>query len=448
MAPSSQSHFRNFISSHSRDTLKKLFKKSNSLSNFSYLSSKTNDHVVFITGNQAGDLDSIVSSVALAYAWNDLNITKSKKKNGIAFPVVSFPRAQFKLRGDARKLFHYAGFNEDFLGAPNDIIFIDELNDYDLSGSALALTDHNMLDDAICKHFKDRETQQVNVVAVVDHHQDSGLFASADLRIIDATCGSCCSLIGKLMLERCPQKLVEAGDLVTLLIGTILLDTRNFSPKHKRFCQLDIDVYRSLMKLLPTDLTTEIDHGKWYQELKRARNDVSHLSVVDHLSLDFKSLDFANFQKIGFSSIMCSLSAFLKSANGAEELVSHMHDFMKSRNLAALFCFCAAEEVVDTHQEAFNRKGLVVTVSPDLESSSLFFAIKKVLYECPGFLSTSLKTNATIITQDIQVSGFDPQEWQLECEEFDGAKFFHLRGIVTRKTLLPVFAELLPLFMR
>ena len=167
------------------------------------------------------------------------------------------------------------------------------------------------------------------------------------------------------------------------------------------------------------------------------------------MNLDFKSVRLTNSYKLGFSSIMCSLTVFVEGAKGTEALVNHMRDFMKERGIDVLLCYCAAEQLMDRCQEEHSRKGVVFAVNVDSGVDvTLFSLIKRVLYECPQLLTASLKTNGLFTAQDIPGCGFDPQEWPLEGGEFNRVGFFHLRHNITRKTLMPTFAEILPLLLR
>ena len=146
-------------------------------------------------GNEAGDLDSIVSAIATSFLKNALHqhntssstTTTTTTTTTCAIPLIPFPRSEFRLRRDAVYLFSLVGFQFDEISeSPIELIFSDELDQAlqkcdpasssSSSGSCsseaasleLVLTDHNKrtiqhtaLDDAI-------------VVEIIDHHADSG----------------------------------------------------------------------------------------------------------------------------------------------------------------------------------------------------------------------------------------------------------------------------------
>ena len=146
-------------------------------------------------GNEAGDLDSIVSAIATSFLKNALHQHNTSSSTSsttttttCAIPLIPFPRSEFRLRRDAVYLFSLVGFQFDEISeSPIELIFSDELDQAlqkcdpassssSSSGSCsseaasleLVLTDHNKrtiqhtaLDDAI-------------VVEIIDHHADSG----------------------------------------------------------------------------------------------------------------------------------------------------------------------------------------------------------------------------------------------------------------------------------
>mmetsp|Transcript_5917 Transcript_5917/g.9220 ORF Transcript_5917/g.9220 Transcript_5917/m.9220 type:complete len:115 (-) Transcript_5917:18-362(-) len=80
---------------------------------------------VYVFGNEAGDVDSIVSAVGMAYWWK---VGLSKEESDVLVPFCGFNRREFRLRGDARLLFKQAGFGFDSMGAPPDLLFLDDLS--------------------------------------------------------------------------------------------------------------------------------------------------------------------------------------------------------------------------------------------------------------------------------------------------------------------------------
>merc|ERR1712194_832632 len=103
-------------------------------------------------GNEAGDLDSIVSALCMAFLI-------TAQTNTSTIPYVQFPRADFQLRPDAVLLFQSAGFGLDEQMAPKCLTFSDELSLHELASNpnvSVVLTDHNELSQAVAPLFGGR----------------------------------------------------------------------------------------------------------------------------------------------------------------------------------------------------------------------------------------------------------------------------------------------------
>lgn len=70
------------------------------------------------------------------------------------------------------------------------------------------------------------------VIGVVDHHEDSGTFTRARLRIVEPAVGSCAALVGKLLGEsEAGRALLQVSTVRSLLSAPLLLDTGLFATK-------------------------------------------------------------------------------------------------------------------------------------------------------------------------------------------------------------------------
>mmetsp|Transcript_32317 Transcript_32317/g.80454 ORF Transcript_32317/g.80454 Transcript_32317/m.80454 type:complete len:267 (-) Transcript_32317:156-956(-) len=167
-----------------------------------------------VVGNMAGDLDTIVSSIVVAFCRHAA--AQAASSGSLVVPVIPFPRAEFRLRQDAAALFKHCAFELDGEGAPPELLFWDELSDAVIgqwrdadggsSGRAvgaaaqeafeLVLTDHNQLDSSMAKRLGAR------VVCIVDHHADSGAHSDTVpqyMRTVDSAAGSASSLVSELL---------------------------------------------------------------------------------------------------------------------------------------------------------------------------------------------------------------------------------------------------------
>lgn len=176
---------------------------------------RAGEDCVVAVGNDAGDLDSVVSAMALSY-WLD---TPGQRY----LPAASFPRQDFKLRQDAALLFAHSGLPCGADAAPTNLLHWGELTPEALGrwpGIGVALTDHNKVAVEVAGTLGARTT----VAAVVDHHNDERAAStlSSPLRVIDAAAGSTCSLLAELM----PNEALEDPTVCALMLGVIAVDCR------------------------------------------------------------------------------------------------------------------------------------------------------------------------------------------------------------------------------
>lgn len=202
-------------------------------------------------GNDAGDLDSLASSIAIA-DWQPIGGCDGRP---LWMPVAPFARCDFRLRQDACLLFDHLGFTMDEFGAPVELLYLDEAEDAALSGRwrdagglGLALVDHNACVPGVAAAFGER------VVAIVDHHNDEKrhdpaseaagaaddalaamLRGSPPLRVVDPAMGSTCSLLAERMDVVPPTGSgglsAHSAELRTLLLSAIAVDCRGFDPQ-------------------------------------------------------------------------------------------------------------------------------------------------------------------------------------------------------------------------
>eukprot|EP00966_Prymnesium_polylepis_P277854 6419654-Prymnesium_polylepis.1 len=96
-------------------------------------------------GNVAGDLDSIVSAVCLAF------LQTAAQPEPRVVPALPFNRDDFRLRQDAGLLFRHCGLAFDGSGAVTDLVYLDELATPGATWRAgdaalgVALVDHNRI---------------------------------------------------------------------------------------------------------------------------------------------------------------------------------------------------------------------------------------------------------------------------------------------------------------
>lgn len=219
-------------------------------------------------GNEAADLDSIASAIALAHAHGPP-----------AVPVLNILRGDLPLRRDAAWALAEAGVDAASL------VFIDEVDAE--AAAALTLVDHN----APASH------QQAlgPVVGIYDHHTDSGRYADASPRVVEAV-GSCATLVR------------EAGGpgnsaAEFLLTCAILADTVNMDATAGR------GTARDLAALDTLDVVRPSDRRALFEKLRVAKADQDGLCSRDLLRQDYKEFR-GRGGRVGISSVGVGLAAW------------------------------------------------------------------------------------------------------------------------------------------
>ncbi|GAA5825390.1 hypothetical protein JCM11251_006962 [Rhodosporidiobolus azoricus] len=147
---------------------------------------------IIVMGNEAGDLDSLVSALALSYLYNHLEPPQK------AVALLQTEQDALDLRPENVLSLHWARMSSAGSGH-DDLLTIDELpiKPIDLGHriKGIALVDHNV---------PRSDWNGAEIVAIIDHHEDRGLAnGTANPRILERT-GSCSSLVAKYLLENLP----------------------------------------------------------------------------------------------------------------------------------------------------------------------------------------------------------------------------------------------------
>ena len=229
-----------------------------------------------IMGNQAGDADSIISSLTLGYynykyqssddhhqSSDDHHQETANSSDKIVLPIVSIPRSDMKLRRDVMLLLELAGVNDDTLLYMDDDIVTSTLllpppssstsKSTTSSASAVAgiettitLVDHNRITSQYT-HLSNK------VIEIIDHHEDEHYHLHKNVTIESgkrdvayengmASVASTCTLIVERLFASSLSATTAAttatttsagkidGSLGILLLGVILLDSINMLP--------------------------------------------------------------------------------------------------------------------------------------------------------------------------------------------------------------------------
>ncbi|KAF9232633.1 DHH phosphoesterase [Melanogaster broomeanus] len=171
-----------------------------------------------VVGNEAGDLDTVASSIG--YAWL-LSHAPTSETVGKAIALMTTSRQDFVLRPEnVHALLQLAGIGEQFqeLLCPEDLPKPNQCTNYCIDA---------------------------RVIAIVDHHEDEGkYFDTASPRVIEPS-GSCASLVTRIIMSYPTLEIFP--ELATLLLSAILIDTRGLRKGGKA---LDVD-HKASAWLLP-----------------------------------------------------------------------------------------------------------------------------------------------------------------------------------------------------
>jgi exopolyphosphatase len=261
-------------------------------------------------GNEASDLDSMASSVLLAWS-------RGAVSNGLPnVPLMNIPQEDFNLRTEALWLFQEAGIDS------KNLVFLDDVDAGKLladAGSRLVLVDHNKLSSG-------QAAWEAKVEEILDHHADEGLYPAAKKNI--APVGSASTLVSELMLAG-GAKLDAAA--ATLALGTILLDTVNLDPEAKRVTPRDEAVVKSLVP------ASGADRKVLFDRLQFEKFNVAALSSRDILRKDYKEYRMGQVM-CGMSSALLPLADWFKKDAALEDA---FRTYAASRKLDALIVMAA-----------------------------------------------------------------------------------------------------------
>jgi len=245
-----------------------------------------------VMGNEAGDLDSLVSAIALAY-----DIAHTKHKPAKAIPLLQIVNSAIDLRPENKLALQEAKMK----GGHEDLLTLDDLPfepaEIGRMVKGIMLVDHN-------RPLSWWGTTPV--LGIVDHHSDRGVNLTANPRLIEPS-GSCSSLITSLVLSHKHSHGPVPRSLGDLILSAIAIDTKGLK-KGQAIDRLSAEA------IFPHSHSSEEDFEETMKDLgkrmKKAKKDLGHLNVTQLIQRDWKG-DIVNDSTIpihlGFASIPVSL---------------------------------------------------------------------------------------------------------------------------------------------
>ncbi|KAI0888971.1 DHH phosphoesterase [Annulohypoxylon maeteangense] len=394
----------------------------------------------FVVGNESADLDSLCSTLLLAY------FRSHTPPHILHVPLCHLPREDLALRPEFGAVLKCAGVTVD------DVLTLSEMLPMKGRGRAAVekgvlkpedtrwlLVDHNVLTGRLGKDFGDR------VIGCIDHHDDEGVVPKdAEPRVIKKT-GSCMSLV----LEQCretwdemasrgkliPNKSEINEQLAYLALAPILIDTSNLKNKDKTTENdvravglaerwiLSSRAEQAATRLLPTSpiSTSTYDRDSFFAEVSALKEDISQLVVRDILRKDYKEWTEGSL-KLGTSSVPQSFTFLIKHAGTRHALSGAVNDWIVRNKLDVLAVLTTSKD-----DKGVFRRELMVWVK------SLPYALSAVkgFMEGEGREKLGLVTWGEGMLDEVDAKGSWKRCWRQEKVEF------------SRKQIAPMLRDVL-----
>lgn len=327
-------------------------------------------------GNVSGDMDSVVCSVVLGYYLTykqgfyeevkeeiDPESLSEEQQKKFFVPILNMNKADLAARSDIIHHFELTGINHSEIPAYDEI----DLKHYAEGGNIrVNLVDHNFPD---CN----QEYLIEYVERIYDHHFEKPAeypnLVFKDIRF----CGSAASLVAKAIVEDEEAKGIMDEGVAWFTSAPILIDTVNFSEKHrgKKWDQVDEDVYK---------VVKEIGGDKIPEDYFRTLYD-KKVDIQTNIDLGYRLLarkDYKNFRLgeniLGISTIFLNLDICEKEF-GVETLKKEFDDIIKEKELSMYIVLTHYEE-----DEQVRRQILSYSPNKDLADK-----LKDLFEEGEGF---------------------------------------------------------------
>ncbi|KAJ9099759.1 hypothetical protein QFC21_003757 [Naganishia friedmannii] len=324
---------------------------------------------VVAMGNEAGDLDSLASSIA----YSTLSSTLSPPTRSL--PLLLTPKKYMSLRPENILALNSALIPTQQSRDGEIFLHLEDLPidpaELARKGIKFALVDHNSL----LPPFQSTDPSLKDpVVAIFDHHADDGNHIHASSRLIQIPTGSTTSLVTTYFKDAW-QRAIQSGDerleppseLATLLLSGILIDTGALKAgPDVKTTKTDRDAAEFLYRIselgaqttgngsnsgmtmtveslqagrIPPDLT------EFAKKLFEAKNDVSELTTHELLLRDYKEYTMhtsseSDTLNVGLSTVPMGLSIWLSRnipakgiTPGWQPFVSALDEWMTERNI-------------------------------------------------------------------------------------------------------------------
>jgi exopolyphosphatase len=300
-----------------------------------------------VIGNEAGDADSILSAIGLAYVKALLTAGDTDDEDELVVPIVSVPAEMLKFqRPETTFLLSDCAGMENAKADVNDLIAIDQ-PDLLPKEATLTLTDHNF--------FRGKEGFDWVVTEIVDHHSDEGKHTDTcppskrNIAFEDcvATVASTTTLVAEAFYASAGTSKMPPS-LAILLLGTIVLDSIDMSPKAGKGTPRDAAAIQRIMDdtdwtqlTLPEEILAIDDDGKKssvpdptklfdkLQDAKCSPEFWNGLTAEQAIRMDFKSFSIP-------ASADSPSTTSAKSSLGIGTILLKMDDYLDQHGIGLL----------------------------------------------------------------------------------------------------------------
>ncbi|KAF8513548.1 DHH phosphoesterase [Hysterangium stoloniferum] len=381
-----------------------------------------------VVGNEAGDLDTAASSIAYSYIASTF-----VRQPSIA--LLQTPRTDLPLRAENLYAYELARLSPN----KQELLCIDDIPSNSLSqvlNSSFALVDHNRLPP----RFIPETGSPPRVVAVIDHHDDEGLYPDADPRVIAVPVGSCSSLVTRHFMPLWEKATTPPPpEVATLLLSAILIDTHGLQAGNKA---VEIDhsaanflLPRSTFALASSNSFDGPDLLGIINTLGQRKGEVSHLSSRDLLRRDYKEYTIASSSKsykVGIATVPLNLNLWVEK-DSSPGFWNSMDAWILERELDTLGVLCTYRSA----KEGKHKRQMIWIVADGRES------LRKALWK-------GLEENDEL---RLQVKNMKEQKLSKDIEMHDGdirtdasavARIWKQKNArVTRKMVAPLVKSII-----
>eukprot|EP01054_Gregarina_sp_Poly1_P004838 Gregarina_sp_Poly_1__4837@NODE_2578_length_1956_cov_37_106406_g1636_i0_p1_GENE_NODE_2578_length_1956_cov_37_106406_g1636_i0NODE_2578_length_1956_cov_37_106406_g1636_i0_p1_ORF_typecomplete_len379_score39_87DHH/PF01368_20/1_2e10DHH/PF01368_20/3_5e03TFIIA_gamma_N/PF02268_16/0_056TFIIA_gamma_N/PF02268_16/1_7e03DHHA2/PF02833_14/3_8e02DHHA2/PF02833_14/0_55DUF4473/PF14747_6/3_6e02DUF4473/PF14747_6/3_3_NODE_2578_length_1956_cov_37_106406_g1636_i02281364 len=255
---------------------------------------KGESDVYFVAGNEACDLDSMASSLVVAY------FSSQEVPGSVFIPIFRCKADKYDANHWYRKLFTELKLPpwESFFFEDSSIV-INGLSAANVKG--LIMVDHNHVDS-----FNEQYWRNEKVYGIIDHHEtrtDPMLMSTMPLAVSsksflfqlyrNESVGSCLSIVLDEIVARKPASLANLGiPLLSLSLVTLVEDTHNFEPSlcHIRWSEIDVRVFDILQSHVSKDALVEQYRSEKQAWIKQVyEKDWDSVLLLDHKTFRFQN---------------------------------------------------------------------------------------------------------------------------------------------------------------